>query len=313
MYNYDVDVLKKLNTLIRNPVWESRNYSIPKAVETVWPTEASVVYYKDGVRLVEGSCNRAIWYRLNHYEPKEDIEDRMYWIWRMGKLIEEDANTLLSQSQVLVGKSLRFQDTSTVLPISGEMDSVCKFIDGEGSEKHFVIDFKTTGGNYFGNTQILGNTKVNPMPKIPNLLQIMVYLKVDPRFVFGKLVYFIRDNLVGNEFTIQLKEHQGNMIASIKGGNYTTKKSVVNSTYIDYPEYSIENIYARYNEVGRYYMTKTLPPPDYDIEYSEERINDLHRIGKISDNQMKDFQKGKPKGDYQCIGCKFAHHCIKDR
>lgn len=313
MNETDIDLLAIVNRAIRDPVWDARSYSFPKQVETIWPTEASIIFHENGVRIVEGACNRATWYRLKHYKPLGETEDRMHWIWRFGKLLEDDVNLLLKQTGFLAARNVRFHDNTTSLPISGEMDAIGVMQDHRGEPINFVIDVKTTGGNYQGTTKILGNTKTRPFPKVPNLLQIMIYLNVDPQLKFGKLMYLIRDNLVGNEFTIRLKDHNGLKIANIKSTVWNSSTSIVGAFGQDYPQYSVEGIYARFQELSNYYLKNILPPPDYSIEYSEQRAEDLYRIDRLSDNQITEHRKGKLKGDYQCIGCKYVEYCKNNR
>lgn len=311
LYLHDLDVMPILNKEIRNPPWESRGFTVEKEIPTIYPTEASVEVQKGGVSYVEGACIRATWFRLNRFPEDDVLEDRMPWIWKVGKDTEDAGNALLKQAGYLVGKSIRFQRTETLLPISGEMDTVCAFVDPDGKLVYFVIDFKTTGGNYYGITQLLGNSKVSPFPKIPNLLQLMIYLYIDERLKFGKLVYLIRDNLVGTEFTVQLNE-KGE--ACVRKKLYHSNKSFSEIPYQAYPEYTIKEIFRRYNLIGMYYQKKQIPPPDFDIVYSDSRAKELHSVGKITDNQLKDHSTGKKEvGDYQCSNCKFKSHCLKAR
>ena len=86
-------------------------------------------------------------------------------------------------------------------------------------------------------------------------------------------------------------------------------------------DYSIENIYKRYNDLHTYLGSNTLPPRDYEILYSEEKIAGMYQNGLISkkgDSEVieKWLKKGAPPGklkvtmgDSECSFCEHQKLC----
>lgn len=311
MYEFDVNHCQILDReIVKNP-WDPKNYSPPKMSQTVWPTEASVQYTIDGLLITEGACLRAVWYRLKGYPSEEIVDPRLYWVWQFGRTFENDSNFLTQSAGVLAGKSLRFRNEKTKIPISGEMDGICSFRDPNGKEVKYVIDYKTTGGNYEGNSGLLGNLKKTPFPKIENMLQLMIYLDYDPENLkFGKLVYMIRDRLERTEFTIRLDRSVPSVIANVKAA-IAGREDILKAQSRSYPQYSMAEIYRRYNLVADFYEANKLPPRDYAIEYTDERAEKLWSFGKLSNSAFENHKKkkGDKAGDFQCRYCKFQKQC----
>lgn len=316
MFEEDLDLWALMDKHVMNPPWELGRYKVPTETPTVRPTEASVRYWDSelGMEKVDGACNRAVAYRILGVSPTEQMDPRVKWITRVGNYFEEDATAILNAIKMLAGKSVRFTDPRFALPMSGEMDAVCTFIDSKGEKQLFVLDWKTTGGNYAGNTQILGNTKVIPMPKIPNLLQLMVYLYADPGLRFGKLMYIIRDRMERTEFTVRLQPYQNDLIANIKSVASTSSRSIVQGDVRPYPQYSIGKIKERISELAGYVAKNELPPPDFSIVYTDEQAKILASKGLLAETSLKKhLAKKELAGDFQCRYCNYRSRCKSDQ
>jgi hypothetical protein len=266
---------------------------------SLWPTEASVQWLTaSGITITEGGCHRAIWYRLNQHPATDQPVTRMRWVWEAGRWWEDHCNELYALTGNLAGVKVKVWDNSLQLPLSGELDAVHKLPD---TGEHYVVDYKTSGGNYQGNIKILGSTKVIPYPKINALLQMMVYLKIDPRLRFAILVYLIRDKMERTQFQIEIAPHleTGLNVAYVNG--------------VPDPRYSIEEIWRRYELLCYYYETQIMPPPDYEETYSIEKAEALHQEGLLSKTAFENHTKGKLAGDWMCSYCSYRTICKSNK
>lgn len=313
MINADVNHLAILDKLIVEDPMTPRLYRPPKQTQTLWPTEASVQYSIDGIKITEGACARAVYYRLIGTKPDSDKDPRMHWIYLVGKNWEDDCNELSALAGILSGKSLRFRNEKTKLPISGEMDSVCSFRDQNGKEIKYVIDYKTTGGSYESISSLLGNSKKNPFPKVSNLLQLMIYLDYDPENLkLGKLVYLIRDSLQRTEFSIQLDDSEARN-AIVKGAIYE-REDILTAKPKVYLQYSMKEIYRRFDYIAEHYFANQLPEREFQLIYTKERAEELWSLGKIAKGSYEKVISGKAHeaGDFQCRYCPFKNTCWKE-
>lgn len=316
--NPDFSLISLLNGKMLQQPFQKRDYTIPKTTPSVWPTEASVTYNVtvEGrkIKIVEGACLRQVFYRITGAEKTDErIEPRLNWIWRQGENFERDVNDLCRMISVLAGEKLRFKDeTFPSLPISGEIDAVLSIEHPTTKTPFFVVvDWKTTGG-YHNSSGIMGNTKKDPFPKVSNLLQLMVYLKQDPRLSYGKLLYFVRDDCTMTEFTVRLVEDQRQrLVAMVKSVVMKEGVTILDGTEKEYPQYSINSIYSRYGALADAIAANALPPRDYQLEYTDERFEDMVTMGELSKTAIEQHQKGKKVGDTECQYCDWRSRCWK--
>lgn len=100
-------------------------------------------------------------------------------------------------------------------------------------------------------------------------------------------------------------------IPIIKGSNFTQR----------WEHYSVDAIYERYKSLTDYVATNTLPPRDYDLKYSEEKIAGLYKLNAIAKKADQEaiekwLKKGAPPGklkvemgDGECMFCSYADLC----
>jgi hypothetical protein len=87
------------------------------------------------------------------------------------------------------------------------------------------------------------------------------------------------------------------------------------------PHLNVSKIHDRYKMLALFLANKTLPPRDYDISYSEEKITTLHKLGKLTrkaDKELVDkwLKKGAKEGtlklemgDFECKMCTYRDKC----
>lgn len=303
-FEFQVDLLKELDDQLMSTNGVGRLFRTARTKPHIWPTDSSVQWEAaNGMVITEGPCTRAVWYRLNGFPSTDDPIARMHWIWKAGFDWEDRCNQLSGDRGILAAKSLKIQDRSLPLTVSGEMDAVNYYTDEEGKKHFYVIDYKSTGGSYYNTVKLMGNSKNKPFPKIENLLQLMVYLHHDDRLEFGMLVYLIRDKMDRTQFEIKLvrDEDTGFIIANVNG--------------VDCPKYSVNEIYRRYTRICDYYDREVLPPRDYQKRYTDDYAKALNDVGEMSDSAFKKHMapRGKSKsGHWRCLYCNFAQLCEID-
>jgi hypothetical protein len=110
------------------------------------------------------------------------------------------------------------------------------------------------------------------------------------------LIYISRDGGPNAEFNIELVKEGENTYPVING--------IVKRTF------SIEQIYERYKELGEHIKNKTLPERDFNMFWSDERIEAEYTAGNISDTKYKTWKSKKtPIGDWNCNYCKYKTEC----
>lgn len=152
---------------------------------------------------------------------------------------------------------------------------------------------------YNATKEICGNTKQTGAPKTSQMLQALVYLYCfRDRFPYVKMVYYARDSGDRAEFDLTLvSEGEGKTRAAVNG--------VIDTRFY------IENILNRYRELEQYVAFGQIPPNDYEVEWSDEKVEKRYALGEVGKTTYEKWQKGKEKiGDWQCRGyCAFRDIC----
>lgn len=305
---------------------------------TQWPSEATaVVKDEDGEELVLGKCRRQAFFRLllDSYEfsdeyniyskfvehiktVKQPVDKYMRWIWAQGELYEEHCINLSKESGVFFSTQ-----TPIYIPeynVSGKIDLVA--INPSTGERH-IVEFKSVYS--FGGTAVLGTDVQRRKgelgaPKDSNIMQIGLYQHWygnKEEFGDGLLVYGDRGSGKFAEYTVTVEEQEDgeNYICYSGRAPNQTKKIVT--------PISIENILGNYRYIAGCVDSGEVPKRDFDISYSEEKLQKLFDKGKLSKADTERFAKraaqiaeGKKriikqveKGDWQCRWCSYASVC----
>ena len=207
----------------------------------------------------------------------------------------------------MYGKTIQLSFGTHLPLVSGEIDLILRHPQGG----LIFTEIKSTSGPYkekelAGHYEGRGKNKVYlpGRPATQNLLQLLTYLwvhKNDPELIGGKLVYILRDNMTRVEFDVVI----------VQDG--TKHRAVVNGE-VD-KRFFIEDMYERYhlladyvrqslNQVKQGVKPEDLqrPPRDYDIVYTDEKIELEHTEGRLSKTKYEAF-KANPNerpGDWQC-------------
>jgi CRISPR/Cas system-associated exonuclease Cas4 (RecB family) len=257
-----------------------------------YPSEASVVYINNlGEKQVSGTCLRQIYFKLKG-SPRADTTPYTEWIFALGKAVEQILVEQYKQMGIWVDNNVKFywQEYN----ISGEVDCI---IRDPIDNCMIPLEIKSFYG-YQATKDLCGNAKKIGRPKTSQMLQLCVYLKyLKDIFPYGKMIYYARDSAKRAEFNIELKEESQNKTSVYVNGVKDNR-------------FYVENILNRYVELNQYITLDTMPPADYTIQYSDEKIEKLYELEEIGEATYKNWKKGKEKiGDWQCNYCPFSGIC----
>lgn len=308
---------------------------------TLWPSEASAVVDSQLV----GKCRRAVFLRYNldrnkYYELdndyedvrsiKEEVNNYTLWIFEQGKLYEDH---LVELSQ-LGGVYISGQTPVYIrdLNISGKIDLIC--INPETS-KLSIAEMKSVyghGGNHtIGKPGIRSQGKLGT-PRESHLMQLGIYhykLALDNEaFEASRLLYGSRDTGRYAEYSVYLNKVEDDYHIIYEG--IAPYKTAPTDSKI-----SLRNMFQQYKYILDCTETNTLPPRDFDLTYSFDKIKAMYDAGELAETNREKFQKilereeenktrvaeGKaPKkslkmlelGDYQCGYCEFRKFCYPE-
>jgi hypothetical protein len=254
-----------------------------------YPSEASAVW-KDGagVTRTAGGCLRASWFRYTgQADPSKVLSPDAYtqWIFALGKAVEQILVEQWKQMGIWVGNNIQFYDEAR--NISGEIDVLLR--DPQTREL-YIGEAKSFYG-YQATKQVCGNKSTKAEPKTSQMMQALVYVDQFKDLVsYAKLIYYARDSAERNEFDITLVEKDGAHWPCIDG-------------MID-TRFTMENIYARFAELSDYIRAGVMPPPDYEMRWSPEKVEQRHLLGEIAKTtyeKWKKSPKSNPIGDWMCF------------
>jgi hypothetical protein len=298
-----------------------REFDFPRG-GNLYPSEASVKFQdENGNWIVEGGCLRKSWYRIRGIESG-GTNARAEYIFAAGKMFENFIVEQMKQMGLWRANSVPFisNEFNNDIPVKGELDGV--FWDPI-NKVNYVWECKT-GHGFMAKKDIFGDFHHRGYPKVSQLLQTLVYTyhfresnpdpKIKTHFPFTRLCYIMRDEPANRKtFKVEVQEINGIWMALVDG--------------IVEKRFTIENIKQRYQELCAAVKKDEPPPRDYDLIYSDEKVEMLHDRGLLSESKWKDHESnlrvraGKsrmrdPKikiiGDWNCKYCNNIRQCYPD-
>jgi CRISPR/Cas system-associated exonuclease Cas4 (RecB family) len=291
------------NALVRDRFEGNRRISL-------YPSEASVVLIdpETNTASIAGGCHRKSFYRIFGF-PEAPNGIKAEFIFEFGRQIEDFIAELVKIAGIYDNRSVKFWDPKTM--VSGEIDIIARHPDGGGK---IFIECKSTYGYIKERELFGGRNETKGRPMIEHVLQLSTYLwnfKDDEDLVGGKLVYLLRDNMSRIEFDITLEP------------DATGRHRVVVDGVPDMRFY-YENVIERFELLGNYVKNAVkelssgkakeeleLPPRDYELVYTDDKIEAEYAAGRLSKSKYDDFKK-KPNerpGDWNCSYCGFKDIC----
>jgi hypothetical protein len=261
---------------------------------------------------------------ITHMTPPDRY---MRWIWEAGKLYEDFIVEMAKQSGVYVESQIQI-----VIPgynIVGKLDLIVRNPDTNGLVAEEIKSIYGYNANDILGTPGMRNKKLLGTPRESNMMQLAIYdwhLKTRLKNLEAShLFYGARDTGRDAEFEVSTYQEDGLTKIKYQGVYpYTVSPTVSKIT--------IDNILANYNYVLHHFEKRVIPPRDYELAYSEEKINKLYERGELSKTDKEQHEKvkerleeniartasgqapkkeikGVEKGDWQCDRCNFRNFC----
>lgn len=290
-----------------------------------WPTEASIMLYDPVLEkdMPQGACLRAGFFRLvNHRLVALGIDEKKYesapfddktlWKFEIAKKTEAAIINAAKAKGVFSSNNVKIKHRVLkpllALPISGEIDLILSLPKEDSfSERELIgTEIKSIYG-YYGEKQVF-NTQTQRRkgfkgePKIEHVMQTALYAYITAEKIpYFHLLYISRGDATRDEFktTIEYQEDE--------------KRHYVLIDDERFQDIYIEGIFKRYAKLEEYLMADEIPPRDYELSYSQERIDLLAEKGLLSKTDQAFYDKEKfskiKKGDWRCSYCKFKQIC----
>lgn len=289
----DWSLLEETNSYIQKPPIIEREFS-----DTCYPSNASAFVNKGGISVLEGACNRAMFYRLTKVPITNPSGIYSAYINEHGKYLEEMLVAKWKEMGIWINNNVKFFTEKHGFPLSGEVDAFIrhpKCINPKPKDL-YLIEVKSFY-KYFKKVELIGNKTKKGYPAYNNLFQIMLYLDYYASFGItkGKLVYTSRDEATQAEFDIKL--------VSVGGKTYASVDDEVDTGFC------FEDIINRYKDAWRSYKANDLPPRDFKLYYDEHDVEKMYAAGQLTKTKYNDFMSGKQTGAWQCSLCYYRDHC----
>jgi CRISPR/Cas system-associated exonuclease Cas4 (RecB family) len=211
----------------------------------------------------------------------------------VGKIVEEWEVERYKEMGIWRGNNVKFFDEEN--NISGEVDA---FVYDGDINKTIGVEIKT-GYDYQFRKEVIGNPGRKGSPKPEHLMQTMLYLNYFKDIPCFKMVYIDRGNAARAEYSVTLDKSSGGAIVD---GKRIMK------------DITIPGILHRYKKLNEHLSDGTIPPRDYQLQYSPEKMKLLYDSGKLSkkDSEMYSKNKDIQKGDWNCSYCSYKDYCHKE-
>lgn len=272
------------------------------------PTEASVKYIKDGQTVIDGTCLRAIYWRYTGI-PGAPSSLHLEMTGRLGKACELMMIDIWTKMGIVEDAHLKFQ--SARYNLSGELDTVLR--DPETHER-FGAEIKSIYGYYAGK-EVFGNESQAGKPKPKHLLQTLVYCtELKHTLSYFAIPYIERGDGELGMFKVRTVPCEENGTIVYRG--------MVDDVLIT--DYTIEDIYSRYEQVLEAIYKRELPPREFQYKYDDETVDRKFEEGEISKSAYEAFKKVLKNGtvrineskrpkSWQCSYCGWRKICYTDK
>lgn len=308
---------------------------------TLWPSEATAIIKENGKDKVVGKCRRAVFFRYleacysfysqyDHYgslverikREKLPPDKYMLWVWKAGELYEDYLINIAKESGTYVGGQI-----SVYIPdfnISGKVDILTVNPD---THKYSNVEAKSVYGH--GGKEVLGTPAERRKgqtgtPRHSNLMQIALYdwwtASHDDAYEYSRLIYGARDTGLYSEYGVYTKENEETKETEIFYFGIAPNQSKPVKSPI-----TINSILEQYTYIQTCLDSGQIPERDYELLYSQERIQEMYdagALGKTDTEKQEKYMKYisgeskrkiKPliKGDWQCDRCNLKNICYQ--
>ena len=275
-----------------------------------------------GGQEIVGACNRQQYLRIKDV-PRSDIGETDWNIAALlGEKVHDLAVDLINDHGFTMGLQILKAEHPFFDPrinLSGRCDILCWDYN---QQMPIGIEVKSVGEYKAG--------KVLESPQPEHVLQAMLYLdyykntipdnqKAPERWYIW---YFARTE----SWAIKGKKHGSpftmlwDFYITLSGPEKTVTVHTPNGPE-RWEHFNINNIHRRYHELKQAVTLEELPPRDFDLQYSVEKIVGMYKHGKLefkkyTEPVKKWLDKGSPEGklklaigDFECRVCPWKSHC----
>lgn len=282
-----MNILETVDKFLENPYIKRE----PRKSTGFYPSQSSCVFINEyDEETIIGSCLRSNYWHINAIKPTNPMTARSRRITSYAKLVEQFEIEQYKKIGIWRGNNVKFYNTK--YKISGEADAI---VYDKGINSNIGVEIKT-GYDYRFRKEVIGTQYRKGRPKLDHLLQTMLY--IDWFDIPFKMLYIDRGNAARKEYAITLNRDG---TCNIDG------RKLANGL-------SIPRCIARYDELGEHLLNATLPKRDFQLKYSQDRIEFLYDSNRLNKTASKEFERNKKLdiGDWQCSYCNYKDYCWKE-
>lgn len=299
----------------------------------LYPSSASIEWTDEhGVLRKHGACLRQQWYRFLRYpEDPGEVSARISRIRDLGDVISEMYVQDFKNAGIYVADEVSlFMDD---IRVSGRFDIMIKDPytapkpPGAPEPKDMIgIEVKSIGGYHKIKGPILTTRDTPLKPIVEHVLQSMLYLHYYSQWGLTRwsLLYVNRENMDDRYHTLIFQPDGSIRIVNESG-------------VFDWTHITIQGIKDRYRTLWKHIEDETIPPRDYDLQYSNTKICSMYARDEFLKTDKATVERGlrkvrkikgikeiQPiswnsddiplivKGDQACQWCNFAKTCWSD-
>ena len=284
-----MDLIKEVDSYLESP----RPVDPPRIYRGFHPSGSSCVikneYNEDEVI---GKCMRDSYWSHKSVKPTNPMNSRGRRITSVGSMVERWETDRYKEMGIWRGNNIKFIDSDN--DISGEVDG---FVYDKKADCIIGIEIKT-GYGYKFQSDVIGKPGRKGKPKLDHLMQVMLYMNYFRNIPLFKIVYIDRGNAARAEFDITIDKKTGS--ALVDGKQY-------------HKDLTIPAIIHRFKQLEEYLDDGAVPPRDYQLQYSDEKLQFLYDSKRLSKTLSKQFEKTQKVeiGDWRCSYCNYKDHCWK--
>lgn len=310
----------KFSRALNNPT-----FSKVRRFRSITPSSASTIVNTPIGTKVVGSCIRQQYYRIKNFEPDNSPVNID---WTLSAIIGDKMHHLVEEIIDVFGFEMKLQKLTKehsiydhVSKLSGRSDFIVW--DYENNEP-IGIEVKSVG-EYKAK-------KSMEQPSEEHVLQAVVYLDFynkhipdNQKKITKWFIWYISRT---ENWSIKAKDH-GSPFEMMWDFCIELKDNIPIVTLgtgikQQWTDFSIDKIYARYDQLNDFLAKDLLPPRDYELQYSDEKIAALHQANMISRKGDKEaiekwLKKGAPPGkhkvtlgDGECMFCEYKKVCMEN-
>ncbi len=268
---------------------------------TLWPSQASVISTNGEVI---GKCLRASFYEKTGETPTNIVDDAIVAMGYMGTKIEDGIIELCKNQGIWEANNIKWQAHG----ISGEVDIIIRVLNTDiypHVEDMYIVECKSCSG-YYVNKELFGyyegsgsnRTYVKGKPKDKHLLQSVLYAHVakDKGFKGTIIFYVSRDESKMTEFLVSVDD-DGRIFIN---GELDQR-------------FKVQDIISRYQVLQSTIDLNELPNRDYKPLYSDQEVEELYGLKKISKTAYENHKNKKTSYcDSECNYCEFKLKCLSE-